>query len=144
MSRIKTKTNEIKLSKDNNFLTKYGIKNGDEKNDVFYLRTKAKITPTIKKETYEEDVLNIKNKFGKFIENTIINNKSINNNYLSNIDISAKSIAYGKVSFLRYDVYVRTNYKSTLEENKPFFENLSLKIDSFLIDTLEKHNIKCR
>lgn len=143
MTKLKNNSNEIVLEKDNKFTTKYGVKNQNGKNNIFYLRTKAKITPIISKQTYEDDVLTIRNKFEEFISRFVSNNKYIENNYLSNIDISAKSISFGKVSFLRYDLYFKTITKNTLEKNELFFKKISEKVDNFLVKTLHKHNIEC-
>lgn len=136
---------EIILNKneENTIVTKYGSYNNGERPKVVYLRTKAKITPSKDKDTFETDINSVKEKFISFIDSEVNKNKFLDKNYIANIDISAKSVKYGKVSFLRYDVYLKPLLNKTLEENVKLFNKISTKINKKLINLLNKNNIKC-
>ena len=65
-----------------------------------------------------------------------------NNDYLFNIDISSKSVKYGKVSFLRYDVYLKPTKLRTIKENRFRFQQLSTKFDKKLEKLLMRYLMK--
>ncbi len=135
--------NEIILDKNNKIITKYGSPTTEDKPKVLYIRSKAKITPFINKLSFETDINNIKNTFLKYIDTQIKKNKNFNNKYLSNIDMSSKSITHGKISFLRYDVYIKPIKQKTLMDNKKLFERFSYKLDQKLDKLLNKYGICC-
>lgn len=135
--------NEIVLIKDNKFITKYGSPTKEEKPKVLYIRSKAKITPFTEKISFETDIENIKYAFLKYIDIEVKKNKNFHDKYLSNIDISSKSVSYGKVSFLRYDVYLKPIIQKTLIGNKKLFEKISNKLDKKLDKLLNKYGICC-
>lgn len=133
----------LEKNEGNTIITKYGTHLNAIKPNVIYLRSKAKIRPLIDKDTFEKEIIKIKNDFNKYVEKQVINNKMLYNNFLSSIDISTKSVKYGKISFLRYDVYLKPVIIDTLEKNIPLFNNLINKIDKKLIKLLLKNNIEC-
>ena len=136
--------NEIILEKQGNFITRYGTTLETVHPNVLYLRTKSKITPLIEKKEYDTEIDNVKHKFTSFVKEVIENSRSVDNEYLFNIDISSKSVRYGKVSFLRYDVYLKPTKKRTLEENKFRLIQLSNKLDKKLEGLLNSNNIICK
>ena len=136
--------NELTLEKSGKFITRYGSTIESEKPNVVYLRTKSKITPTKQQKEYDKEVDAVKEKFTKFVHQTIQTSKSVNNDYLFNIDISSKSVKYGKVSFLRYDVYLKPMKRRTIEENKFRIQQLSIKLDNKLERLLNSNNIICQ
>lgn len=135
--------NEIILEKNGKFVTRYGSTFDCDKPSVIYLRTKSKITPSIQKKEYDNEIDNIKSSFTDYVKETISNSKSVDNQYLFNIDISSKSVKYGKVSFLRYDVYLRPSKLRTISENRFRMQQLSTKLDKKLEYLLNKNNIVC-
>lgn len=137
--------NELILKKEycNNIVTKYGSYDTNTKPKVIYLRTKAKITPTINKTSFEEGIINVKNNFINYIKDVIVKNINLEDNHISSIDISEKSVRYGKISFLRYDVYIKLRSPKPLIKNFKFFSKLSEKFDKKLIKLLKKENISC-
>lgn len=139
------KPNEYILKKDydTNIITKYGSYTNELKPKVIYLRSKAKITPAINKQSFEESIDLIKSDFLEYVNERIIKSKYIDNSYLSNIDISSKSVKYGKVSFLRYDLYLKPKVRNTLEKNQVIIEKLLKKFDIRLVKLLNKCNINC-
>lgn len=136
--------NEIILDKQNNFVTRYGSVKGEKAPSVIYLRTKSKLTPTIKKKEYNIEVDNIKENFTSFVNKCIINCNSIENTYLFNIDISSKGLKYGKTSFLRYDLYLRPSKQKSLAQNQFRMQQLSTKLDKYLENLLNDNGIICK
>lgn len=136
--------NEITLKKDGKFITRYGSTLETEQPTVVYLRTKSKITPSINKKEYDTEVVEIKNRFSTFVEDSIKKCKSVHDDFLFNIDISSKSVRYGKVSFLRYDLYVKPYKVRTIEENRFRLQQLSTKLDKQLEHLLNRNNIICK
>lgn len=136
--------NEITLKKNGKFITRYGSTLETEQPTVVYLRTKSKITPSINKKEYNTEVVEIKTRFSTFVENSIKKCKSVHDEFLFNIDISSKSVRYGKVSFLRYDLYVKPYKVRTIEENRFRLQQLSTKLDKQLEHLLNTNNIICK
>lgn len=135
---------EIKLNKQGNFVTRYGTTLNEKEPSVIYLRTKSKITPSVKKKEYNENILRAKNEFASFAKNYILNCNDVENAFLFNIDMSPKGVKFGKKSFLRYDVYLRPKVKSTLQENQGKMENISLTLDENLERILKNNEIICK
>lgn len=136
--------NEVILEKNGKFITRFGSTLEVERPSVVYLRTKSKITPLTEKKEYDTEVNIVKNKFTSFVKEIIEKSKSVNNDYLFNIDISSKSVKYGKVSFLKYDVYLKPTKQRTIEENRFRFQQLSTKFDRKLEKLLNSNNIICK
>lgn len=136
--------NEVILEKDGKFITRFGSTLEVERPSVVYLRTKSKITPLTEKKEYDTEVNIVKDKFTSFVKETIEKSKSVNNDYLFNIDISSKSVKYGKVSFLRYDVYLKPTKVRTIEENRFRLQQLSTKFDRKLEKLLNSNSIICK
>lgn len=136
--------NEVTLDKENEFITQYGSSFETEYPSVFYLRTKSKITPIVKQKDYEREIVSVKRKFSEYVNKAICECKTVGNDYLFNIDISSKSVKHGKVSFLRYDLYLKPTKRKTLDENRYRVTQLSRKLDKQLKHLLESNNIRCQ
>lgn len=120
--------NETTFTKEN-FTTKYGSTLEEQKPSVIYLRTKSRITPSLQMKEYGNEISNVKNAFAKFVEKTVTESKSVMNEYLFNIEISSKSISFGKPSFLRYDIYLKPAKIRTLNENLFRMRQISEKLN---------------
>ena len=83
-------------------------------------------------------------KIVRFLCQEKLKSSKCNNDYLFNIDISSKSVKYGKVSFLRYDVYLKPTKLRTIKENRFRFQQLSTKFDKKLEKLLNSINIVCK
>lgn len=134
---------DILLEKNNNFVTKYGTTCNALKPSVLYLRTKAKITPFIEKPTFENEIEKIKNEFLEYIDKNLKKSNQFDKNYILSVDISSKSVTYGKVSFLRYDIYLKPKIRKTINDNEKLFLKYSTKLDNKLSKLLNKSGIKC-
>lgn len=136
--------NEIILEKNGKFITRYGSTIESKYPSVVYLRTKSKITPLNQQKEYDKEVSTIKKRFTEFVHDSILKSKSVDDDYLFNIDISSKSVKYGKISFLRYDVYLKPSKQRTIEENKFRLHQLSVKFDRKLEYLLNSNSIICK
>lgn len=125
-----------------NFITKYGTTCEELKPSVIYIKSKTKITPTIEKSSFEDEIDKIKIKFKNYIETSIKNHKSFEDVSISNIEISSKSVTYKKVSHLKYDLYIRPKVKRNLEKYQRLVETLTTKINSYLIKLLNKNKLE--
>lgn len=136
--------NEMILDKQSKFITRYGSTLEDSKPLVIYLRTKSKITPLVSKKDYSDEIAMIKSKFTDFVKKTVYSSKSVLDEYLFNIDITEKSIKYGKISNLKYDIYLKPTKLKSIEENKIRLKQLSIKLDKKLEKLLNTNNIICQ
>lgn len=139
-----SKKNEFLIEKNSPFVTKYGSTMDEECPSVIYLRTKSKITPLLEKKEYNDEVIKIKDRFNDFVHKTVMKSKSLENDYLFNIDMSEKSVKFGKVSFLRYDIYVKPTKKQNLQKNFARMSQLSHTLDKKLENLLMSNGIICQ
>lgn len=135
--------NEVTLHKDTKFITKYGTTSEGKYPSVLYMRSKAKITPLEKKASYEDEITNVKEQFMEYVGEQIRKSKQFGNSHLCNIDISSKSVSHGKVSFLRYDVYLKPIKRQTFEASKKQFTVFSTRLDKKLDKLLNKYGMAC-
>lgn len=134
--------NDIVLFK-NNIYTRYGSESKSIYPSVVYLRSKTKITPTIQKTNFENDLNSLKEKFNDYIIEQVKINNNFNENCICSIDFSSKSVTYGKTSFLRYDIYLKLINKNTLLNNKNIIEDFSSQLNNKLTELLFNCGIKC-
>lgn len=130
------------LLNDNNFNTKYGTTCKEVKPSIIYIKSKTRITPTIKQPSYEKEIDKIKVKLKKFIETLLNSHKSFENINIFNIEISSKSVTYKKVSHLKYDLYIKPKVKRNLENYQRLIKTLSTKINSYIIKLLTRFNLE--
>lgn len=137
------KVKPIIIENKKEYVTKYGTDFLNENPSVIYLRSKIKITPKIQKNSFETEVQNLKNELTQSIANEILNNTSFSNRHLLTIDLSAKSVAYKKISYMRIDLYLKPIIPKPLLENQQIVTDLSNHIKNNLFALLEKYNLKC-
>lgn len=141
MSRPRFRPIVYDLDKKNHFVTKVSTNTTDEKPNVVFLRAKIRITPLIKKKTYEDDILAIKKDFEEFARNLLDLDKNYDNNYIFSIDIAEKSVRFNKTSHLHYDLFVKALKSETLLRHKKRLNVLSNKMDRKLISLFKKYNL---
>lgn len=133
------------IENENGYLTKYGtnLTSDNNKPTVVYLRSKIKITPKLKQQSFENEINSVKSELQQFINKELQNNSMFENRHLCNIELSAKSVSYKKISYMRIDLYIRPIIPQTLIENQPIIKELSLKIKQETYRLFDKYNIKC-
>lgn len=139
----KRTTKEYKLDDNNNIgiKSKYGTldKNNPE---ILYIRSRAIITPVIKKRDFSEDIALVKKEFEKNIKRIILNSNIFENKHICSIEMSENGIAFGKKSHMKYDIYVKPKENKLLEEYFDDVKNLVYVFNQNLSELLTKNNIK--
>ena len=139
----KRTTKEYKLDDNNNIgiKSKYGTldKNNPE---ILYIRSRAIITPLIKKKDFSEDIALVKKEFEKNIKRIILNSNIFENKHICSIEMSENGIAFGKKSHMKYDIYVKPKENKLLEEYFDDVKNLVYVFNQNLSELLTKNNIK--
>lgn len=116
-SVIKINNNDVKLK----------IGTVDKKNPtVVYFEGGFYVKPTVKKESYLNDIDEIKEELNKFVKNYIDSSEKIKKDYMFFTDIAEERIRYNKKSFLTFQLYVKPN-DTILETNKTF-KNVALNL----------------
>lgn len=142
MSRPRFKPIVYNLEKDNHFVTKVSTNTTEERPNVVFLRAKVRITPIEIKKTYEEDILTISSEFDKFVRSILDINPNYDRNYIFSVDIAEKSVKYKKTSHLRYDIFLKSKNRISLEEHKNILKSLSDIFDKKLIELFERYSLK--
>lgn len=123
----------------NNFKLKIGTIN--KKNPiVIYIDGNTFITPTLDKENYNDDILNIKKKFLYAIRNNLNKSSLFDNNFILDFDVKNSGLKIGKKSFLSFQCHLRQkNNVFLLNDIKNMAKNL---INSFVnsLETELKNN----
>lgn len=107
--------------------------------NVFYLRTKTKVTPINKQDEYSSEVRAIRKLFEEFVTKKVMETAKLEDDYIFEFKLSdSKSVRYGKISFLSYDFVLKTKSKFSIENSTEFFENFSKKLNEKLKNILER------
>jgi len=142
MSRPKLKPVVYLLEKDNKFVTKISTNENCEFPNVVFIRAKVRITPLLKKKSYENEILTIKNNFETFAKRILNSNTDYESNYIFTVDVAEKSVRFKKTTHLRYDIYLKPKINNiTLYEHKEKLKTLSDKLDNKLINFFKKFEL---
>ena len=137
------KTKQIKLNIMDNLSVKYGTLDKNSP-DVLFIRFKGKIIPTIIKNDYTKEIVELKTEFDKIIKDIIINYCDIFDckRYLCNIEVSEKGVTYKKGSYIKFDVFVRPNETKDITYYEDVITRMSIEINNEIINILNKLNLK--
>ena len=139
----KRTTKEFKIPNDGhtNIRSKYGTldKNNPE---ILYIRSRATITPVIKKKDFSENIIEIKRIFEKNVKTVILNSKAFEDKYICSIEMSENGIAFGKKSHVKYDIYVKPKTNKTIEEYSDDIQTIAYLFNQNLLQSLTENNIK--
>lgn len=138
----KRKAKEYKLPLDyTKIKSKYGTldKNNPE---VVYIRSRASITPSIKKKDFSDDVISLKKVFLNNVKTLITINNIFENKHLCNIEVSEKGLEYGKKSHIKFDVYLKPKEIKPIMEYYEDIKELSTVFNENLMGILGYIDIK--
>lgn len=137
------KTKQIKLNIMDNLSVKYGTLDKNSP-DVLFIRFKGKIIPTIIKNDFSKEIVELKTEFDKIIKDIIINYCDIFDckRYLCNIEVSEKGVTYKKGSYIKFDVFVRPNETKDITYYEDVITRMSIEINNEIINILNKLNLK--
>ena len=137
------KTKQIKLNIMDNLSVKYGTLDKNSP-DVLFIRFKGKIIPTIIKNDFSKEIVELKAEFDKIIKDIIINYCDIFDckRYLCNIEVSEKGVTYKKGSYIKFDVFVRPNEIKDITYYEDVITRMSIEINNEIINILNKLNLQ--
>ena len=137
------KTKQIKLNIMDNLSVKYGTLDKNSP-DVLFIRFKGKIIPTIIKNDYTKEIVELKTEFNSIVKNVILNYCDIFdcNKYLCNIEVSEKGVTYKKGSYIKFDVFVRPNEIKDIMCYEDVITRMSIEINNEIINILNKLNLQ--
>ena len=137
------KTKQIKLNIMDNLSVKYGTLDKNSP-DVLFIRFKGKIIPTIIKNDFSKEIVELKAEFDKIIKDIIINYCDIFDckRYLCNIEVSEKGVTYKKGSYIKFDVFVRPNEIKDIMCYEDVITRMSIEINNEIINILNKLNLQ--
>lgn len=137
------KSKQIKLNIMDNLSVKYGTLDKNSP-DVLFIRFKGKIIPTIIKNDYTKEIVELKTEFNSIVKNVILNYCDIFdcNKYLCNIEVSEKGVTYKKGSYIKFDVFVRPNEIKDITYYEDVITRMSIEINNEIINILNKLNLQ--
>lgn len=137
------KSKQIKLYIMNNLSVKYGTLDKNSP-DVLFIRFKGKIIPTIIKNDYSKEIVELKTEFNSIVKNVILKYCDIFdcNRYLCNMEVSEKGITFKKGSYIKFDIFLKPNEIKDIILYKNIMEKIANEINYEIINTLNNLNLK--
>lgn len=137
------KSKQIKIDSIQELSAKYGTIDKNSP-DVLYIRAKGRIMPTIKKNDYSKDIIDLKSSFSNIIKDNIFSfKKDINTEkYIYNVDISEKGISYKKGSYIKYDIFVKPKEKRKIMDYKDIITSFLTNVNDDIKEKLDNLNLK--
>lgn len=137
------KSKQIKLYIMNNLSVKYGTLDKNSP-DVLFIRFKGKIIPTIIKNDYSKEIVELKTEFNSVVKNVILKYCDIfdSNRYLCNMEVSEKGITFKKGSYIKFDIFLKPNEIKDIILYKSIMEKIANEINYEIINTLNNLNLK--
>lgn len=133
---------EYKLDNDETGIkSKYGTLNKNNP-EIIYIRSRATITPTVKKKDFSEEVELIKKTFVNSIKTTIADSLVFENKHICSIEMSENGISFGKKSHVKYDVFLKPKVIKSIEEYTSNIQYLVGVFNRNLYAMLSEVNIK--
>lgn len=142
MARGKSKPKIYTAQKENKFNIIIGTTMGQEKPKVVYVRSKIRISPIIEKDTYADEILNIKNEFNKLLKKTLSTQKLYQSNSLFDLSVAENSVDYKKTSHLRYEIYFQTCGEKEFQEHKENLLEMTDVLEKDLIKKFQEFHLK--
>lgn len=127
----------------NNLSVKYGTLDKNSP-DVLFIRFKGKIIPTIIKNDYSKEIVELKTEFNSVVKNVILKYCDIFdcNRYLCNMEVSEKGITFKKGSYIKFDIFLKPNEIKDIILYKSIMEKIANEINYEIINILNNLNLK--
>jgi hypothetical protein len=140
-NRRTTKEYNLKDDGHTKIKSKYGTldKNNPE---ILYIRSRATITPVIKKKDFSENIISIKKHFEKNVKNIIYSSNNFEDKYICSIEMSENGISFNKKSHVKYDIYVKPKNNKNLEDYSNDIQTLTYQFNQTLANLFTENNIK--
>lgn len=110
-----TKEYKLKNERHPKIQTRYGATNKNNP-EVVYIRTKARITPLSRRDDYSDAIVEIKASLARAIRDAIEDDSRLENRHITTVEISEKSITFGKKSNAKYDIFIKPVNKKGIDQ----------------------------
>ena len=132
---LNNKLEKINSETENSFITKYGLVSNKIK-EVIHIDMKGKVVPTIKKNSYNNEIKPVKEKIIKFINSTINNSELFLENKICDFELSEKSATYLRDTNVKYSFYLKPKTIKPIKDYNYELSILTTKINDFIINEL--------
>ncbi|MCD8206493.1 MAG: hypothetical protein LUD72_00995 [Bacteroidales bacterium] len=129
------------LPTEDGYTVRYGADKEEGDPSVLYLKTKARVTPTVKENDYVSQVSTVVRNFSRRVRNTVKHHNSLSDTCIFTMDLSPSSVEWGKKSFLRYEVFTKPEERRPMDEYEGLFLELARQIDADLDGMLEAQGL---
>ena len=132
---METKVRTIRLNSEkkiehNFFKLKIGTTNKINPN-VIYIEGRTFIKPLYEKDNYNPDIINIKRRFNRFLQNYVNNSDIFSNKFILDFQVAQSGIAVNKRSFLSFQFFLKLKdiKNNTESEIKNILDELIKEIE---------------
>ena len=141
MSRTSSKPKVYIYNEEKGFVTKLSTNTTDDCPEVVFIRTKVCITPKIKQEKHEEEILSLKQNFNNFSNDFLKKCDGFSDDYIFTCSLAEKSVQFNKKSHLHYDIFLKPKIITNFEDIKTKLEYIFEKLNEHLTILFDKYNL---
>ena len=141
MSRTSSKPKVYIYNEEKGFVTKLSTNTTDDCPEVVFIRTKVCITPKIKQEKHEEEILSLKQNFNDFSNDFLKKCDGFSDDYIFTCSLAEKSVQFNKKSHLHYDIFLKPKIITNFEDIKTKLEYIFKKLHEHLTILFDKYNL---
>ena len=141
MSRTSSKPKVYIYNEGKGFVTKVSTNTTDDSPEVVFIRTKVCITPKIKQEKHEEEILSLKQNFSEFSNDFLKKCDGFSDDYIFTCSLAEKSVQFNKKSHLHYDIFLKPKVITNFEDIKTKLEYIFEKLNEQLTILFDKYNL---
>lgn len=141
MSRTSSKPKVYIYNEEKGFVTKVSTNTTDDSPEVVFIRTKVCITPKIKQEKHEEEILSLKQEFSGFSNDFLKKCDGFSDDYIFTCSLAEKSVQFNKKSHLHYDIFLKPKVITNFEDIKTKLEYIFEKLNEQLTILFDKYNL---
>ena len=141
MSRTSSKPKVYIYNEGKGFVTKVSTNTTDDCPEVVFIRTKVCITPKIKQEKHEEEILSLKQNFNDFSNDFLKKCDGFSDDYIFTCSLAEKSVQFNKKSHLHYDIFLKPKIITNFEDIKTKLEYIFEKLNKHLTILFDKYNL---
>jgi len=110
--------------------------------DSIYIQSKTKLINKDSETEIGSRLKNVKNEFVKTIERTVRDDSSLSNNTVYDIQYSDSGLTYKKMTYFKYELFVRPVTRGDFSSHEKNMELLAKKLNNELDILLAKNGLK--
>jgi hypothetical protein len=139
---METKVRTIRLNSEkkiehNFFKLKIGTTNKINPN-VIYIEGRTFIKPLYEKDNYNPDIINIKRRFNRFLQNYVNNSDIFSNKFILDFQVAQSGIAVNKRSFLSFQFLLKQKNDNNILKLKDIKNNTESEIKNILDELIKE------